>query len=394
MRSRRPGRSERPGVETGRAKAVILGGLVLALFAVMLNVVPLRVCAASFVVLGLIAIVWARSGIRGLAVTRRLLERRVIEGDLLEAVIEVSGRHARFAGVAVDDELSGRVVPISGPRWRRTDHRSVQLRVVAPAGRRGRHAFAAPSLIVEDPLGLARARVPGAGSSDEVLVLPRTERVHWMAGARRQASGEETVGRAVTGAGEIDGLRDYRPGAPAARIYWPGLARGVGLLERRIVSASDARPLLVLDNRCAALPAGLDHLDAAIRALASLALELAQHGGCSVLLPGARTPLVVGADLRGWPGLHTRLSLIEPERLLWHAPRINLGNIQGPLLYVAASGTEPPPLTRAGAYAVMLVVPLACGAERTGQVFEVAGCAGYRLRSRVGGFGSTRGAAA
>src|SRR5213078_5296541 len=86
---------------------------------------------------------------------------------------------------------------------------------------------------------------------------------------------------------ELDVLRPYRQGSPATRIHWPTLARTGELMERRFVADPRARPLVVVDSHD---PVGERELDAAVRAAASLAHHLAQHGGCGVLLPGDRRP--------------------------------------------------------------------------------------------------------
>ena len=46
---------------------------------------------------------------------------------------------------------------------------------------------------------------------------------------------------------DVDGLRPYRPGTPASRIHWPAVARGAGLIERRLQADGDSRPMIVLD---------------------------------------------------------------------------------------------------------------------------------------------------
>ena len=53
---------------------------------------------------------------------------------------------------------------------------------------------------------------------------------------------------------EIDGLRPWREGSPASRIHWQSLARGAGLMERKLISEADSRPLVVIDPRGAARP--------------------------------------------------------------------------------------------------------------------------------------------
>src|SRR5439155_4932797 len=140
----------------------------------------------------------------------------------------------------------------------------------------------------------------GTGPAQELLVLPRTEPVSWST-RERAARSEGPDRRPVDeppASVDVDGLRPYRPGTPASRIHWAALARGAGLLERRLRSDGDTRPLVVLDARGSGPP---EHLDAAVRAAASLTLELARRGGCRLLLPGERRAVAVEADLASWP---------------------------------------------------------------------------------------------
>src|SRR5947199_4686424 len=86
----------------------------------------------------------------------------------------------------------------------------------------------------------------------------------------------------------VSGLRPYRPGTPGSRISWPALARGAGLLGRRLRSDRDSGPLVVLDVRWSGPSA---RVDAAVRAAASLTVELARRSGCDLLVPGERRPV-------------------------------------------------------------------------------------------------------
>ena len=87
---------------------------------------------------------------------------------------------------------------LPGGRGRSTVHRLAARRLraaVAAAGRpqrgasrgrprfaaAGRHTLAPPSLSVSDPLGARRVRMASDGAADELLVLPRTEPVRWLA---------------------------------------------------------------------------------------------------------------------------------------------------------------------------------------------------------------------
>ena len=117
---------------------------------------------------------------------------------------------------------------------------------------------------------------------------------------------------------EIDGLREHREGSPASRIHWPTVARGAGLMERKLISEADSRPLVVLDPRA---PAVEEALDAAVRAAASLTVHFARRGGCGLLLPGDRRAPVVEPDLLAWPSAHVRLALVDDASAPRWAPR-------------------------------------------------------------------------
>ena len=158
----------------------------------------------------------------------------------------------------------------------------------------------------------ARAR-PARGRrrhADEVLVLPRMLPGHARpAGGRGRRPAHARAALTAAAETEIDGLRPHREGAPASRIHWPALARGAGLMERKLISEADSRPLVVLDPRAPRAP---EALDAAVRAAASLVVHFARRGGCALLLPGrparARS---IEPDLLAWPPAHVRLALLD-----------------------------------------------------------------------------------
>jgi uncharacterized protein (DUF58 family) len=252
-------------------------------------------------------------------------------------------------------------------------------------------------LAIRDPLALAERFARETESRQQVLVLPRTERVRWAAGDGGH-SAEADLARqraelAVTVA--VDGLRPYQPGTPASRIYWQGLARGVGLLERHLKPESDSRPLIILDPRGTGPD---DHLDAAVRATASLTLELARGRGCWLLLPGHRRPTPIEPDLAAWPAAHARLALVEggPD-----APAPVLGSARGrtgPILYVVAKRLERPP-SALGRGPVVIVAPsdLTPGSEARPirrPMLEVSGCVGAVAARSTGARGPAREVAA
>ena len=169
---------------------------------------------------------------------------------------------------------------------------------------------------------------------------------------------------------EIDGLRPWREGSPASRIHWQTFARSGVLMERKLISEADSRPLVVIDPRA---PSSPDALDAAVRAAGSLAVHFARKTGCSLLMPGDRRASVIEHDLLAWPALHVRLALLDDHT----GPSLAAAqNRRGLVIYVAARPVDRAPRglgrTPGGC---LVVVPGTMGTRRA--LLEVAGCYGY-----------------
>lgn len=353
---------------------MLLAGLALILAALTFDATVVLVPGAGLIVLGVVIPLWIRLAARGASVHRRLHGDRIEEDQPLEATIEVGRGRLGLPGGQLLDGFTGGPMTLSRTRVPgRGDGRST-VRVVARFPRRGRRRFEQPTLSLQDPLGLTRATRAGSGVSEELLVLPRTERVSGLAqeiGNRAETPTEAAAAEAFA-ATEVDGLRPYRPGAPASRIHWAALARGAGLLERRLRADAATGPMVVLDARTTGPP---ELLDAAVRAAASLALELARRSGCELLLPGERRPIRLGADLAGWPAAHARLALVQggPD-----APPPALGGRphSGPIYYVLAA--RPDQLDRLPVElrlrSVMVVPAELARGLRYRPLFDVAGC--------------------
>jgi uncharacterized protein (DUF58 family) len=365
-----------------RAAAVAISGLALILAALTFDASVLLVPGTALVILGVLVPLWIRLAALGASVTRELHGGRVVEEQPLEATLEVRRGRLGLPGCEVIDEFAGAAIALAGRRSASLGGGGAAVRVVARFPRRGRRSFAPPAVVLHDPLGLVRVRRRGRGSREELLILPRTERVDW----RQEELGDRLDSATASAspepfaATEVDGLRPYRPGAPASRIHWAALARGAGLLERRLRSDGDSGPLVVLDARCSGAP---EQLDAAVRAAASLALDLARRSGCELLLPGERRPIHLRADLAAWPGAHARLALIEggPDT---PAPSLGSRPHSGRIYYVAADGLDRlDRLALDTRLRAVLVVPTerASGAPYPA-VFDVAGCRGFLLGAR------------
>ncbi len=350
-------------------------GALLTVAALTFGAAPLLVPAIAFVALGTLTPVWLRLAVRGGEVRRRLVTTSLVEGEVVEAVAEIRHGRVRLPGARLVDPLADGPTVIGRPRRAQDGTRVSEVPLAARIHRRGLHTLAPPSLVAADPFGLAREAREAPGGAQDVLVLPRTEPVRWPVGPRRRrGEGEGRSLGAPPEATDIDGLRPYREGTPASRIHWPALARGAGLMERRLIADGDLRPLVVLDSRGGDGPA----LDAAVRAAASLTLALARAGGCRLLLAGERRPMAIGRDLIAWPAAHARLALVEARGS--GAPRLAPGTQAVALFLVCARAPEGAPLTLDGIGEATLVLPEARptpGRLPTG--LEVSGCRGYRL---------------
>jgi uncharacterized protein (DUF58 family) len=366
-----------------RAASVAVGGLILILVAFTFDAAPLFVVGAAFVAMGVVLPTWVWLSARRASVQRQLLRDHVIEGEPAEATIEITRGRWGLPGAELHDQLAGAPVTLSLPLSMIRGEQSARVRVVTRFARRGLRQLDPPCLTVHDPLGLASLNCRGVGPRQELLVLPYTEPVRWR--NRRRAQRSDSAGGSAPAeplaAVDVDGLRPYRVGTPASRIHWAALARGAGLLERRLRADGDTRPLVVLDARGGG---PVEHLDAAVRAAASLTLELARLGGCRLLLPGDRRAIAIEPDLVGWPRAHIRLALVEGGRRA-PAPVLEAGARMGAVFYVVARPLEqlPPVLTTSIRGPRVLVLPRPLARAEQSASFEVTGCAGIVVRTRM-----------
>lgn len=344
-------------------------GLLLAVVAATFDAEPFYVTGFALILLGAGAAAWITLGAAGATIHRTLGARSVTEEEPLSVRVEVRAGRLPLPPGFIDEPLLDEPAALAAGR------RVSSVRLEATFGRRGRRELAPAALVLRDPLGLAE-RTIRSGGPDEVLVLPRLHPVRTAA-----AGGEDTGvhGRALLTAAsetEVDGLRQHVPGSPASRIHWASVAKGGELLERRLISEADSRPLVVLDPRAPATP---EDLDAAVRAAGSLAVHFARRTGCGLLLPGDRRAVVIAPDLGGWPASHARLALLDADR---GPALVAAQNRRGLICFVSARRVERPPRglgrTPGG---LVLVVPGALAGRRA--VLEVAGCAGY-LGARTG----------
>ena len=308
-------------------------------------------------------------------------EREVTEGVRFKA--RSSSSQARFGlyGAELLDPLCGAPVLVSVSPWGDSG-RAARVEIVASFARRGRKTLDPPALRIADPLGLAPVIKRGRETGSMCSCSRAPSR--WSGRARAPAGNRHLHAHGLLAdayaASEIDGLRPYRPGTPASRIHWAALARGAGLLERRMRAEQESRPLIVLDSRCT--EENLERLDMAVRAAASLVLDLARRGGCGLLTADGGRALEIDSRLAGWPVARTRLALIGPSRRGSGAGRAPATRVRSSTSPPSRSAGLPRSSWRPAGLLVLpagLAPPEACAAA-----FTVSGCVGYDLRPRGG----------
>src|SRR4051795_3801757 len=338
-------------------------GLLLLLVAGTFDAEPLYVTGSALLLLGAGALGWIGSVGHGAKLTREIGQRSVIEEQPLQVRIHAHSGRLPLPPGWIDEPLLPEPVRLPAGR------RSARVRIEVRFGRRGRRRLPPPALVLRDPFGLAVRVIPGP-STDEILVLPRVFPVTVTAGGGDATPAHARASLLAAAETEIDGLRPWREGSPASRIHWQSLARGAGLMERKLISEADSRPLIVLDPRA---PSDSDALDAAVRAAGSLVVHFAKRTGCGLLLPGDRRATIIEHDMLAWPSVHVRLALLDDHT----GPSLAAAQSRrGPLVFVAARPVDRAPRgvgrTPGGC---LVVVPGTLPNRRA--VLEVAGCHAY-----------------
>jgi uncharacterized protein (DUF58 family) len=353
------------------AATVLRLGIVLAAAGVMFATPVLLVPGVALVLLVAGVVAWVRLSARGVTVRRSGVPAQVTEGEAFEVVVDGIGGPLPLIG-RIEDDAVGSPAALRALRPRS----GFSLRLPGAIQRRGRHRLEAPMLRIADPFGIASATV-AAGGADSILVLPRVEPLGGESGDGGPAVGRRSRGFGELAAGgeressiepELDGVRPYRPGTKATRIYWQALARGAELAERHLVAAGDSSPLVALDPTRAG---SLDDLDRAVRAAASLLAHLIRLGGCELAIGATREGLGGGRGPRAWTNALAALAVVDGGE---GQPRLAAADLRAPVVWVAAARE---PRAPRGLTSGWLVAPSPLPGAAVD--FTVAGCAGHRL---------------
>jgi uncharacterized protein (DUF58 family) len=349
-----------------RAPGVAALGISLCLLAGAFGVRALFVPGVGLAALAISAEIVVRIAAWPVRITREPRAASVEEGAPLSLTLRVTAGTLAFGG----GEVCGWPGAPSEP-LRRVRRAPIDIAVLPR--RRGLHLVGPSIVSFRDPFGMCTRSV----QSDpcELLVLPRVVSIRREHLARLVRRGHNMPARPGDGTGtDVDGLRPYRPGAPASLIHWPTVARTGIVLERRLRDEDGPRPLVVLD---AGHPSSCEALDKAVRAAASLCVGLARRGGCSLLLPGSERAVRVSPDLDAWPALHVRLALVEPGAALARAP-VDHAAIVILVSADCAAWSDRRPVARAD----FLASPFAL--ERRPVLFSVSGCVVQPGRAAAG----------
>lgn len=356
--ARDPG-SPRAPTTLALGAALTLAGLAFGLAAALLAGIALLALALG-------AIAWVELATLGGRLERTPGPTRLEESDPYPLRLGLRRTLVPPPGGELSDPLLDRPIPV-GPRWRRSASREIWLE------RPGRMALVPARLVVRDPLGLWRRELD-SGRTAELVVLPRIDPVRWLGPGsepRGIAAGSGSAADATSRRGglaqfEVDGLRPYREGSPASRIHWPAVARTGEMIERRLIAGGEPRPLVVFDPRGSS---SRDLRERAMRAAASLCVELGRSGGCDLLLPGERRPITIDPALRSWPEAHVRIAVSSPDA----GPAL-LPALRGSAVLWVSAGHGLPAALRQLRTGSFLITPTG---SRRAAAFRVSGCFGY-----------------
>lgn len=202
-------------------------------------------------------------------VARDLHPARVHAGASSSVVLEVRNRGRRRTPVLT---LVDRVAGTRGARLAVAPLEREAATGAAyelPTDRRGLLAIGPLEVVVTDPFGLARARVPAAGVS-ELTVYPAVDDVAPvpLSSGTDPHAGRDQRNRLSPAGEEFFALREYVVGDDLRRVHWASTARRDELMVRQDELPWQGRATVFLDNRAGYRPD--EALEPAVRAAASL----------------------------------------------------------------------------------------------------------------------------
>ena len=290
MRLRAPSRWQlrvRDVALTDRGRALVAGGLTLAVAGVVLGFVDLARIGILLVVLPACAVLMSLWGRPALRVNRTVTPSPVPAGSSAEIIATVThhGRHRSGTCLVEDTVKAAGDDGFEAEKYQRfllpslARGASARLRYHLTPVRRGRHELGPLRIHMSDPFGLTRYSATVTSTSG-FISLTRLAPLPGRVTAPEGDESSDLTNLVIAGAGEPSPtVREYRHGDDTRRIHWSASARRGDLLVRVEEQASARRAVIVLDQRFPTLPGYASvALDWSVEALASAAVALAASG--------------------------------------------------------------------------------------------------------------------
>lgn len=279
---------------TTRGWAALGAGIALVVLWVVFGE-DLMLAGGLFLIVAIVGgIVYVRSTVPRVGVTRRLTPFQVHDGD--RAVVEVTlTTSRRIAQATVLDEVSGlgtarfvadRIEP-QDPMIARYEV-SCRPRGIYPVG---------PAVVqVRDPLALTEAGGM-AGRVDRLVVYPTVEDLDGLPLGRGYDPTVNTsrTSFSQTGGDDFFTLREYQQGDDLRKVHWPSTAKRDALMIRQLELPWQSRALVLLDTRSSVYP-DAESFEQAVRGVASAFRHLFRNGYTPTLWTGSGAGTVVGGS--------------------------------------------------------------------------------------------------
>jgi uncharacterized protein (DUF58 family) len=291
---------------TPRGRAVVALGVAVYAAAWVFGSRALYPVAAGLLFAVALAVVWVRLSARPPQVTRHGAARDVVEGDDVRIELSVDVASAVPPLSLVADERLGRL----GRRrvdLERVGRRRFAARYELERVPRGRYAFDAVRLTVEDPFGLARTELV-QGEQQALLVYPRLvelDRLFSEGGAHAQ-EGRRLLLRRPSGF-ELHSVREYEQGESLRKVHWRSTARRGQLMVKELEDAPRDEVAVLLDGTGAGF-------DVAVRAAGSILQAHVRRGRrCALVVNSAARDVQSVATEHDWHRALELLAAAEPD---------------------------------------------------------------------------------
>lgn len=338
-----------------RSIAALTLGAALWAASSIIGSVALRMLAAAFLVLPLIAWCWSNLGRRSVQITRQVSSPTVPVGTPLDVVLTIRTQGTRDAPHLFLDET----IPASlGTPVR------LCLEGVSPGidnrvsysllpTLRGRMIIGPSTIRISDPFLLSTA-TQQTTQTDSVIVTPLLEPLIGIPEAGREgAFGVAPARRSWGHSDEFASIRAYASGDDLRRIHWPSVARSGQMMLRQDEARQSAGTTVYIDTRAAALGRSGDiGFERAVSAAASLGVHLGR-GTVLHLATSQHAPVAVSSQEL----LITLASIAHTEAA--HSGVERLGAYEDPtVVTILAPPEDPRSLIRACARATTRIACL------------------------------------